>query len=197
MTATGTGILPSYQRFANGAPIAFARKSFRSREKCVVVLVFLTFGFVCFGTFFFLPDFRAGLSSTDSVYRVYDQIKRAGPEFLLPPPPPMDESPRGLGLVRHNRDSQMDLDPHVLDDREKLRAKIESDGDLKVLERPDVRRSNSQEIKGRGIREDQIGDVLLQGFTNSPYIIRGGEDSDRTARERRNKVKEVSFSFYF
>lgn len=184
MTAS-SGILPTYQRFVNGVPVAFARRSFRPREKYVILLVFATFGLVCFGTFFFLPEFRA---SSDRVYKVYDQFRKAGPEFLIPPPPLLEET---QGVARHDLDTQ--LDPHVLDDREKLRAKIEQDTDLKVLEKPELNTRTSSTS-----RSDRVGDLVRDVITVPPAYsdhypgISHGEDPDPKVRERRDKIKEVS-----
>lgn len=186
-----TGVLPTYQRFVNGVPVSFTRRSFRAREKYVIFLVFVTFGLVCFGTFFFLPEFRTG-GTAESVYRVYDKFKRAGPELLIPPPP----------ILEH--------DPHLIGDREKLRAKIEQDGELKVLERPDIGKPKTSSTKtphdlgegervGRGL-DDNVGaeDLGAQEIVTVPPAIsdhypltRGGEETDPVAKERREQIKKV------
>lgn len=212
--AAQSGILPTYQRFVNGVPVAFARRSFRPREKYVILLVFATFGLVCFGTFFFLPEFRGGGgvggggggTAADSVYRVYDQFKRAGPEFLIPPPPLLEDTQNQI--VRHDRDAAQ-VDPHVLDDREKLRAKIEQDSELKVLEKPelDAKTSSTARVehvgkaaavaKGGGDgglnennRDSAMVTVPPAHSDHYPDVNRG-EDADSIARERRDKIKEV------
>ncbi|KYB24855.1 mannosyl-oligosaccharide alpha-1,2-mannosidase IA isoform X1 [Tribolium castaneum] len=187
---TSTGILPTYQRFINGVPVPFSRRSFRAREKYVIFTVFATFGLVCFGTFFFLPEFRS--NSSDSVYKMYDQIKRAGPELLIPPPPHLDEeAPR---LLRHEDDVR--VDPHVIGDREKLRAKVDEDRELKVLERPGLRSSSTA---ARPEAKEDVGDVPQEAavVTVPPAmsdwypVVSNGEDRDEEARERRKKVKEM------
>jgi len=132
MTAS-TGVLPSYQRFANGAvPVSlFPRRSFRPREKYLILLVFLTFGVVCFGTFFFLPDFRTGGAAVNSVVnRMYQRMQQAGPELLLPVPP------RASGDVKDSRSSAAGhpnavppghedsdhQDVHLVEDKQKLQV---------------------------------------------------------------------------
>lgn len=209
---TSTGILPSYQRFINGVPVPFSRRSFRAREKYVIFTVFITFGLVCFGTFFFLPELR-GTSNADSVYKMYDQIKRSAPELLIPAPPVLEDSREPQRILRHESDAKSD--PHLQDDREKLKAKIEQDRELKVLERPsvDIRTSstaasrvirdqvenNDNGAKGNGEREDRgLAIVTVPPAPSDHYpSITGGEDSDPVAKERRNKVKEVrDFSIY-
>lgn len=209
---TSTGILPSYQRFINGVPVPFSRRSFRAREKYVIFTVFITFGLICFGTFFFLPEFR-GTSNADSVYKMYDQIKRSAPELLIPVPPVLEDSREPQKLFRHEGDAKSD--PHLLDDREKLKAKIEQDRELKVLERPavDVRTSstaasrvvrdqvenNDDGAKGNGQREDRgLAVVTVPPAVSDHYpSITGGEDKDSVVKERRNKVKEVMGAFFY
>lgn len=197
---TVTGILPTYQRFVNGVPVPFSRRSFRPREKYVVFLVFVTFGLVCFGTFFFLPEFRTG-GTAESVYKVYDTIKRAGPELLIPPPPLEDikESPK---LLRHEEDFRED--PHLIGDRAKLKAKIEQDGELKVLERPDfgkpktsstTKQGNFEVVKGIEEFKDYV--TVPPAVSGSYPLITGGEDENAVARERRDKIKEVSNIGFF
>ncbi|KAJ8927349.1 hypothetical protein NQ314_020197 [Rhamnusium bicolor] len=199
---SATGILPTYQRFVNGVPVPFSRRSFRAREKYVIFLVFVTFGLVCFGTFFFLPEFRTG-GTAESVYKVYDQIKRAGPELLIPPPPHLEDSREAPKLMRHDEDFR--VDPHVIGDREKLRAKIEQDGELKVLERPDlgrpktsstVRQPNIVNQVDENVGAEDLGgqDIVTVPPAPSDHypLITGGEDQHVTAKERREKVKEVS-----
>lgn len=103
-----------YQRFVNG-PMPF-RRSFRSKEKAIIFLVFALFCLVCFGTFFYLPEFRG------SSGRVYDQIKRAGPDLLIPPPPQLEDSREAQRFLRHEEDAKED--PHIIGDREKLKVNI-------------------------------------------------------------------------
>lgn len=207
MSATG-GILPTYQRFVNGVPVPqFSRKSFRPREKYLIVLVFLTFGLVCFGTFFFLPEFRGANSTVDSVYKVYQHMQKAGPELLIPAPPYLNEQSESR-LIRHDEDK---VDRHVIDDRNKLFAKIEQDAELKVLERPNmdigkVQQSSSTSSKVEQVLVENQGDnvhsdmspqvapivTVPPGPSDHYPMVTGGEDKDSTSRERREKVKEVS-----
>lgn len=131
MTTT-TAVLPSYQRFANGVPVPlFSRRSFRPREKYLILLVFLTFGVVCFGAFFFLPDFRTGGTAVNSVYRVYQRMQKAGPDLLLPVPP------RASGDVKDSRslvgghpnavppghEDSDHQDVHLVEDKQKLQVR--------------------------------------------------------------------------
>lgn len=130
-----TGILPSYQRFVNGVPVpSISRRSFRLREKYLIVSVLLTFAIVWLGALFYLPEFKSSTSVNDSVYNVYKRIQKAGPELLMPPPLAQnDVGEFPVGIVRHGEEGD---DPHVVEDRNRLRAKIEEDMGMKVLERP-------------------------------------------------------------
>lgn len=200
---TVTGILPSYQRFVNGVPVPFSRKSFRQREKYIIFLVFITFGFVCFGTFFFLPEFKGSKSTAESVYQVYDKIKRAGPELLIPPPPHLADEKDSLKIpvIRHDAEDQ--IDPHIIDDKAKLQAKIEQDEQLKVLERPDMEinlnNDNRKKVSSTSkpivqIVEEEKRDVIETvppAISNHYPQIRGGEDEDEETRQRRDKIKEM------
>lgn len=189
---TVTGILPTYQRFVNGVPVPFSRRYFRPREKYVILLAVLTFCLVFFCTFFFLPEFRGtnNYSESSGGYKVYEQLKKAGSDFLLPPPPPLGDLKESK-IVRHDDDTLED--PHVVDDREKLRAKIEQDGDLKVLERPDLglKRSTSSTSRPKISQEDDEIFKIPPAPSDHYPLTTNGEDKDPTMRERRNKVKEV------
>lgn len=121
-SAKGAGILPSYQRFVQPGQL-FARRSFRPREKYLIFLVFLTFGIVCFGAFFFLPDdFKA---DTNSVYRVYQRMQKAGPELLIPAPPRSrddDDFESNNGIPVHHHGEPGDEDVHLIEDKQKLQV---------------------------------------------------------------------------
>ncbi|KOB68743.1 Alpha 1,2-mannosidase, partial [Operophtera brumata] len=131
-----TGILPSYQRFVNGVPVPnISRRSFRLREKYLIASVLLTFGIIWLGALFYLPEFKNSNSVNDSVYNVYKRIQKAGPELLMPPP--LSDNNVGdfpiVGIVRHGEEGD---DPHIVEDRNRLKAKIDEDMGMKVLERP-------------------------------------------------------------
>lgn len=200
-------MLPTYQRIGGSQPsnpLLSVRRSFRSSEKCLILLVLLTFGFVCFGGFFFLPDnFGA-----DRVLKVYKQFQRAGPEIFIPPPPPAH------GLL------EGDEDPHKLNDREKLQEKIRKELPDDFLEKPDLDADRTAgpefdnaldsrppavagpggggppgvvappqileepELKGSSSRRSPSG-----GFHTFNSSV--GEDPDPAVREKRNKVKEM------
>lgn len=216
-----TGILPTYQRFLNGAPVpASTRRSFRPREKYLILLVFLSFGLISFALIYYLPEFKSGNRPTEnSVYKVVGLLKsiqNAGPELLIPAPPHGEEVsdfPGKLvhGVLRHSVESHQD--PHRLEDRAKLLAKIneeEKSGDKTWLEKPVVLKNSvsvtqtTKTVGDTGIKPvgqvdgAQLAVNLLQTvppLESDHYpVIYGGEDKDPTARVRRDKVKEVSNS---
>lgn len=113
-----SSVLPTYQRYINGAPVTAAgRKTLRLREKYIVLLVLGTFVAVCIGTFFFLPELRSG-----SINTAYRHIRDAGSDLLLPPPPLYHD---GSNVVRHH--DVNNVDPHKIVDRAKLILKIQED----------------------------------------------------------------------
>ncbi|XP_053693547.1 mannosyl-oligosaccharide alpha-1,2-mannosidase IA isoform X1 [Sabethes cyaneus] len=203
-------MLPTYQRISGSQPsnpLLPVRRSFRSSEKCLILLVLLTFGFVCFGGFFFLPD----NFGTERVLKVYKHFQKAGPEIFIPPPPPAH------GLL------EGDEDPHKLNDREKLQEKIKKELPDDFLEKPDldVARSDGPEFDnmlGAGAPAPAVMGPMAggpAGVVAPPQIIdepevkavpkesspgsvgtntfnsNVGEDSDPSVREKRNKVKEM------
>lgn len=193
------GLLPTYQRFASGgATTTPARRSFRPREKYLLALVSLTFCAVCFGAFFFLPEFRgAGEgSSAGGVYRVYRRMQKAGPELLIPAPPLQNELGDAPDLVRHN--DREGPDPHQRLDRDRLLAKIEREEP--PLERPQPQSRDPSQPRGPPSERPLLEAPPEETATVPPAplapadaypITRGGEDPDPTARERRDKVKQV------
>lgn len=86
------------------------KSNFHSKEKCLIGLVLATLCLLCFGGIFLLPDNFGG----ERVLRVYKQFQKAGPEIFLPAPPLAAHAPK-------------DLDPHFLNDRVKLQAKIKEE----------------------------------------------------------------------
>lgn len=204
-----TGILPSYQRFVNGVPVpSISRRSFRLREKYLIISVLLTFGIVWLGALFYLPEFKSSTSVNDSVYNVYKRIQKAGPELLMPPPLARNEVGDFpvVGIVRHGEDGD---DPHIVEDRNRLRAKIDEDMGMKVLERPhfDVAPSISS---SRGpskppvdaIEEPNVGNNAFKDVSpaeeksvlgSNKYVLPlMDSNTDPEIRHKRETVKEVS-----
>lgn len=98
-------------------------------------------------------------------------------------------------MVRRHDDDTLE-DPHVVDDRQRLREKIERDGELRVLERPDGARRTSSSAAPPSPKNRAGGEVVTVPPAHSDRrpMTTGGEDpEDPVARARRDKVKEVSF----
>ncbi|KAJ0178934.1 hypothetical protein K1T71_005709 [Dendrolimus kikuchii] len=203
-----TGILPSYQRFVNGVPVpSISRRSFRLREKYLIVSVLLTFGIVWLGALFYLPEFKSSNSVNDSVYNVYKRIQKAGPELLMPPPLAQNEVGDFpvVGIVRHGEDGD---DPHIVEDRNRLKAKIDEDMGMKVLERPqfDVAPSISSSSKGPSkppvdaIEEPAVGNSVAKDASPSGpkaensdkyVVVAVGPDTDPENKKKLETVKEM------
>ncbi|CAH2105415.1 unnamed protein product [Euphydryas editha] len=202
-----TGILPSYQRFVNGVPVpSISRRSFRLREKYLIISVLLTFAIVWLGALFYLPEFKSSTSVNDSVYNVYKRIQKAGPELLMPPPLAQNEVGDFpvVGIVRHREDGD---DPHVVQDRNRLRAKIDEEMGMKVLERPQFDVAPSISSKGpskppvNAIEEPVLGnnaaskdipvsDLKVEG-SEKKYVVPAIDPStDPDIIQKRNTVKE-------
>nr|CAH7746703.1 unnamed protein product [Callosobruchus chinensis] len=153
-----------------------------------------------FWYFLFLPEFKTG-GTAESVYKVYDQIKRAGPELLIPPPPHLEDTREAPKVFRH--ETFVKEDPHLIGDREALRAKIEQDGELKVLERPDwgMQKSSStsksndlNQVDESVIAEEAVEEKVVTvppAISDHYPVMKGGEDPDPAVREKRDKVKEM------
>lgn len=144
-----TGILPSYQRFVNGVPVpSISRRAFRLREKYLIVSVLLTFGIVWLGALFYLPEFKSTSTVNDSVYSVYKRIQKAGPDLLMPSPLAQNNAGNFpvLGMDHHGSNGN---DPHVIEDRNRLKAKIDEEMGMKVLERPQFDGEVAQSSSGK------------------------------------------------
>ncbi|KAJ1521019.1 hypothetical protein ONE63_002731 [Megalurothrips usitatus] len=214
-------ILPSFHQRFNGGPGALGavtRRSFRPKERFLILLVFGTFVLVCFGAFFYLPEY-SGAGPAHRVYgKVLESVQKAGPDLLIPP------AAAGLGgaLVRHDGDPG-DLDPHSAGDRAKLLAKMKEDAELeriknpKVLERPEMapRPSSASSpgpqgpqgpqgvgpAMGPSLGSSEMGQarsaprrvvtVPPRGCSDRCPAIAGGEDPDPLIRQKRDKVKEM------
>lgn len=193
-------MIPQYSRLNSAPSTSFLRRSFRTREKCLILLVFLTFCFVCFGGFFYLPDDFG----TDKVIKVYKQFQKAGPEIFIPAPPIAHH--HGGGGGGHNGMSDEE-DPHIVGDRAKLNAKIQEElGD--ILEKPDTLIMNHKQTKPQAApplvaaavipSSNDDNDLIENKGTNGmKFNLVNGEDRDPVNRERRNRVKDVSGFLFF
>lgn len=146
-------MLPTYTRVGDGSPAtSFVRRLFRSSEKCLILLVFVTLVFICFGGVFYLPDdFGAG----ERVLKVYQHLQKA-PEMFIPAPPlmghvgvagPLAAGPGAAAAAAILAGGGGSANAGVLEqpyarraigDRAKLNAKIEEELGREMLEKPEA-----------------------------------------------------------
>lgn len=191
---SATSILP--QRYVNGVPVPTSRKTLRMREKYVILLVFVTFGTVCFGAFMYLPDMR------DRV-RV-DSLRGQLGDVIVPQ--------RGnRGKVIHG---DKGVDVHVVEDKARLGKKIELDMEQQkrmeeVGKKNNLLKDEVLEVK-KNIENDKekviqqkVKEVEEQKQLEMEKLkeikqdhaggegAQGGEPLDARVKEQRDKVKEV------
>lgn len=206
-------ILPTYQRYVNGVPQVSLRKTIRLREKFIILLVLGTFGVICLGSLFFLPELRGG----KSIHTAYKRFKEAGPELLLPPPPREEID---ANLMRHGFVNNVELDPHkrvdklkfnlkIQEDIEKEKKNIDVESEKAQVELPRPNESNLNDGNNDVQFGVKIGDEKSEsgksfGYNNmykQEYLSNGkkfggdvwvddyGEPTDPVIKERRNKIK--------
>ncbi|KAL7304893.1 hypothetical protein TKK_0002697 [Trichogramma kaykai] len=188
-------ILPNYQRYFGANQSQYTqRRAFRTREKYLIILVLMTFSLVCFGAFFYLPeDMRP---NSRLVYRsVYQSMKKAGPELLIPVMPQIHNlNTSKLSIVHHDPRAE---DIYLLKDKQKLQAKIdEDDMNQKVLDKPETMQQTRSEKSNLSTTQmyQSWNDIPKAQYSrsadDSPKVT-GGEDPDPVTRQRREKVKEM------
>jgi len=193
-------LLPTYRRYVNGVPQPIGRKSLRLREKYIILLVFVTFGTVCFGAFFFLPDLRDRVAMIE----VRRQLQIAGNEMFVP------------GVEQHVG-QHGDVDFHKVDDQRRLGGKIEqdrqnrladlsnklnipADDTLKVKQEIDdskVKFKEDEVKKEMEIKQEEVKknvETVHKEHDSGPGT-RGGEPSDPAVKEKRDKIKEVGHNY--
>lgn len=169
-------MLPTYQRFNTSSSGKI--RSFRASEKILIFLVFISFLVIVLFGFFLLPDF----GGTNGVIQVYNKFKKAGPEIFIPAPPIADK----------NRD--------VNDfDKIRLQEKIRSELDVDLLEKPELQQPDKIPIVPIPVPDHKRNhhvhhsvDKTTQAEGGDSLYVADGADQDPVARERRDKVKEVS-----
>lgn len=179
-------MLPTYTRLGTTTSV---RRALRTREKFLILLLFATLAFVCFGGFFYLPD--------NSVLEVYKKIQNAGPEIFIPAPP-IAKPHHQHGIDSGNSiDLQEDGDDHISQDRNRLHAKIQGDwasvaeGDH--LEKPQAKPHQNDASSAQPVPEKrEVENVVADAPDLQTSSLPNGEDADPVARERRNKIREVS-----
>lgn len=131
----------------------------RTREKFLILSLFVTLAFICFGAVFYLPDDFVGSD-------IFKKVQINGPEIFIPTPPTVARAPHHQHGIDGSESKDSDNTNHILNDRNRLQQKILDDlaYEQNILNAPDLQMK-----------------------------LPNGEDSDPVARERRNKIREVSF----
>lgn len=184
--------LPLYQRYINGVPVPTqSRKTLRLREKYVVLMVFLTFGTVCFGAIFYLPELRGGVSMK--------QIRDTGPDLFLPPLPNGNAAEM---VIRH--DGLDDVDPHKIEDKAKLIVKIERameqerldktrNLNSRVLEKPDlIGGGDLARINSSSTSSTLPPLPAAASNTDLSSLLAKGSQEEQQVKDNRKVVKEHS-----
>lgn len=208
-------ILPVHQRFVNGVPVPQTRKTLRLREKYIIILIFVTFGVVCFGAFFFLPDLRDRVNMVE----MKKQLQNAGEDIFFMGNEHVDSKLKMGKIMRHDADV-VDVDRHGIDDRVRLMGKVEEEWERqKLMEAMGKRlnmskgealkfRNKIDEDKQRVLEEKRVEEEkkkLLEEKQKKvltepvkPVIsasdIRGTEPTDPSVKEKRDKIREVCIS---
>lgn len=189
-------LLPSYRRYVNGVPQPIGRKSLRLREKYIILLVFATFGIVCFGAFFFLPDLRDRVA----IMEVRKQLQIAGNDIFNPE----------LNHAQHG-----EVDVHLQEDQKRLGGKIAADREMmkrmedlsQKLNLPTkdtlIVKNEIENDKQKLLADQKVNEMEIQKQEQEKVIqtvhkeheggagTRGGEPSDPDVKQKRDKIKEV------
>lgn len=182
-------MLPVSQKFINGVPVPQGRKTLRLKEKYIILLVFVTFGLVCFGAFFFLPDLRD---------RVRLNNIRGVDEMMIPR--------RGIDkgqVIKHD-------DEHVHLNDEKLKFKEQVNRDIaKIGKKLNISEHDAANIKKsidsekeemanlrkeearRKAEEEKEKERKVKTEHEGGEGGQGGAPSDPEVKKKRDKVREV------
>ncbi len=216
LSLTRVAMPPSSRGGTLGLPLL------RPREKSLVLLVLAAFAIVCFGAIFFLPDRPGGgdyapgaTGGGNKVYRVYQELRDAGQQFILPPPP-LDERLLDNPNVRHGVLDRPN--PHRVDDKARLLAQIEMDMQVNELSKKRQQQqqvlpkpNNLQESEKDGNLPRQVSFASSSSSTPKTAVkvarkkpvamssdfgkavkTKNGQDPDPDARAKRDKVQAVS-----
>ncbi|KAL8581913.1 hypothetical protein ACOMHN_010287 [Nucella lapillus] len=187
-----SGVLPSYQRYVNGVPVPSSRKTLRLREKYIILLVFATFGIVCFGAFFFLPN----LQDRVTMVEVRKQFRDAGEGLFLP-----QQESGGAGKILRHDDI---VDPHKIDDKIRLQNAVKEAFEKQGLKEDEAKKmkdkiqedkekiiqKKKEEEEAKKEEEKKKASVVDRDHQGHPGA-QGGEPSDSTVKEKRNKIREM------
>lgn len=193
-------LLPVSQKFINGVPVPQGRKTLRLKEKYIILLVFVTFGLVCFGAFFFLPDLRDRVRLND----VKNRIRNVN-EMIIP-----RGGIKGGEVIRHDVDDHKHLNEDVIKfqnqmqrdlaregrvvemgkklniskkDVVNIKDEIDSEKDkmMKIRKEEEKKKAENEKEKAIKVEMEHAGGEGGQG----------GEPSDPDVGKKREKVREV------
>ncbi|KAK3097401.1 hypothetical protein FSP39_009319 [Pinctada imbricata] len=201
--AASVGILPTSQKYVNGVPIPQGRKTLRLKEKYIIILVFATFGIVCFGAFFFLPDLRDRVR-VDNIRSHLQNVNMVIPQHG----DKVDTD--GRGFKRHDNDN---VDHHLVHDKGELNKKViehweqikKEDVEKKLQipkdqvlehvkekerEKEELKKAREEELKRKKAEEEekarQVNKVHEGGVG-----AQGGEPSDEDTKSKRDTIREM------
>lgn len=167
-------VLPVYQRYINGVPVSTNRRILRLREKYVILLVLVSFGSVCFGAFFFLPDLRDRVN----VREFKRQLDQAGGDIFMP------RADEDFVKSLHFQAGELD-DSHKLRDKAKLQEKIEWDKAQDDVLRKIRSRLNISKEHHDKVRSDIADDK------QKVVRLKEQQEEHKKEEERQSALKEV------
>ena len=167
-------VLPVYQRYINGVPVSTNRRILRLREKYIILLLLVSFGSVCFGAFFFLPDLRDRVNVTI----LKRQLDQAGGDIFLP------RADGDSANIIHFNAGELD-DSRKVRDKAKLQEKIEWDK---------AQEEALRNIRARlNISKDQHDKVRLDIADDKQKVVRLKEQEleEQKEKDRQKALVEV------
>ncbi|OWF42049.1 mannosyl-oligosaccharide 1,2-alpha-mannosidase IA-like [Mizuhopecten yessoensis] len=204
-----SGILPTtQQRYMNGVPLPTARKTLRMKEKYVILLVFVTFGSVCFGAFFFLPDLRERVN----VIEMRKHMQNVDTMIFPKPGEGSNDLSPGKGkILRHDNSG---VDTHKIDDKERLRKQMEIQWEQEKMAEAVAKRLNmskddtkkvqgeiqgekekmiqkKKEVEAQQKEEEQEKLKEVQKDHEGGLGAQGGEPKDEETAERRAEIRRM------
>lgn len=135
-------------------------------------------------------------------FKVYEHVKKVGPELILLQPPLAKDDIHEPGKVQQFH-GQIDKPAiHLLEDQARLKAKIEQE------EQSKLEKNQQRVIPKPFLPKEQVSDFSTSTKKLSPEleepkhipdeavkghvpVVQGGEDPDPDIQEKRNKIKEV------
>ena len=182
-------VLPTHPRYVNGIPVSQPRKTLRMKEKYIIFLIFISFGFVCLGAFMFLPDLGAQVRND-----------RFGARDIFVPKPENNDAL----VFRHHPDEHQEID------RNRLKQQIQNDAAIQEKiniskDELNILKNNIQHEKDQFVKQQQEGErarneqerqnnLMVEKDHNGHDLNFVGIPSDNLTKTRQQKVKEVNYA---